>query len=191
MMAADARAPFQYPIRRLTVRSCKVSKPRDLYLELSDRSEIWQALWQQGCQSVCQISKGCNNLYYQSRCFETSRDLTIGLLSDIETGLRFLVSLSSLVMVLIIQDQPVPVLYEYKYFTYLCCLIATKYRNANIINPASKVLYCFMLSGKVIYIFSVLTFEIVVHIYVVSTDSSWSSLSYNNQLNKQQMDHGN
>ena len=33
--------PFQYPIRRLTVRSRKVSKPRDLYLELSDRSEIW------------------------------------------------------------------------------------------------------------------------------------------------------
>ena len=42
-------APFQYPIRRLAVRSRKVSKPRDLYLELSDRSEIWQAPRQQGC----------------------------------------------------------------------------------------------------------------------------------------------
>ena len=34
------RAPPQYPIRRLSVRSRKVSKPRYLYLELSDRSEI-------------------------------------------------------------------------------------------------------------------------------------------------------
>ena len=33
-------APCQYPIRRLFVRSREVSKPRDLYLELSDRSEI-------------------------------------------------------------------------------------------------------------------------------------------------------
>ena len=32
-------APSQYPKRRLSVRSRKVSKPRDLYLELSDRSE--------------------------------------------------------------------------------------------------------------------------------------------------------
>ena len=33
-------APSQYPKRRLFVRSRKVSKPRDLYLELSDRSEM-------------------------------------------------------------------------------------------------------------------------------------------------------
>ena len=32
--------PSQYPKRRLSVRSRKVSKPRELYLELSDRSEI-------------------------------------------------------------------------------------------------------------------------------------------------------
>ena len=31
------QGPFQYPIRRLIVRSREVSKPRDLYLELSDR----------------------------------------------------------------------------------------------------------------------------------------------------------
>ena len=36
----SSRAPSQYPKRRLFVRSRKVSKPRDLYLELSDRSEI-------------------------------------------------------------------------------------------------------------------------------------------------------
>ena len=31
------RIPFQNPIRRLIVRSRKVSKPTDLYLELYDR----------------------------------------------------------------------------------------------------------------------------------------------------------
>ena len=69
-------APFQYPMRRLTVRSRKFWKPRDLYLELSDRSDIWQAPRQQGCRSACQISRRCDNLNYQSRGFETSRDLT-------------------------------------------------------------------------------------------------------------------
>ena len=71
------RAPSQYPKRRLSVRSRKVSKLRDLYLELSDRSEIWQALRQQCCRCACQISKRYDNLKYQSRGFETSRDLTI------------------------------------------------------------------------------------------------------------------
>ena len=70
------RAPSQYPIRRLFVRSRKVSKPRDLYLELSDRSEIWQALRQHCCRCACQISKRYDNLKYQSRGFETSRYLT-------------------------------------------------------------------------------------------------------------------
>ena len=70
------RAPSQYPKRRLSVRSRKVSKPRDLYLELSDRSEIWQALRQQCCRCACQISKRYDNLKYQSRGFETLRDPT-------------------------------------------------------------------------------------------------------------------
>ena len=70
-------AQFQYPIRRLIVRSHKVSKPRYLYLELSGRSEIWQTPRQQGCRGACQISKRYDNLNYQSRGFETSRDLTI------------------------------------------------------------------------------------------------------------------
>ena len=38
------RALSQYPKRRLSVRSRKVSKPRDLYLELSDRSETSAAV---------------------------------------------------------------------------------------------------------------------------------------------------
>ena len=70
------RAPSQYTKRRLFVRSRKVSKPRDLYLELSDRSEIWQALRQHCCRCACQISKWYDSLKYQSRGFETSRDLT-------------------------------------------------------------------------------------------------------------------
>ena len=66
-------APSQYPKRRLSVRSRKVSKPRDLYLELSDRSEILPALRQQCCRCACQISKRYDNLKYQSRGFETTR----------------------------------------------------------------------------------------------------------------------
>ena len=69
-------APSQYTKRRLSVRSLQVSKPRDLYLELSNRFEIWQALRQQCCRCVCQISKRLDNLKYQSRGFETLRDLT-------------------------------------------------------------------------------------------------------------------
>ena len=75
-LCARSRAPSQYPKRRLFVRSRKISKPRDLYLELSDRSEIWQALRQQCCRCACQISKRYDNLKYQSRGFETLRDLT-------------------------------------------------------------------------------------------------------------------
>ena len=71
-----SRALSQYPKRRLFVRSRKVSKPRDLHLELSGRSEIWQALWQHCCRCACQISKRYDNLKYQSRGFETLRNLT-------------------------------------------------------------------------------------------------------------------
>ena len=72
----EPRAPSQYPKIRLFVRSRKVSKPRDLYIELSDRSENWQALRQQCCRCACQISKRYDNLKYQCRGFETLRDLT-------------------------------------------------------------------------------------------------------------------
>ena len=70
------RAASQYPKRRLSLRSRKVSKPRDLYLELPDHSEIWQALRQQCCRCACQISKRYDNSKCQSRGFETLRDLT-------------------------------------------------------------------------------------------------------------------
>ena len=75
-LCIDIRAPTQYPKIRLSVRPRKVSKPRDLYLELSDRSEIWQALRQQCSRCACQVSKRYDNLKYQSRGFETLRDLS-------------------------------------------------------------------------------------------------------------------
>ena len=87
--SGDFRAPSQYPKRRLSVRSRKVSKPRDLYLKLSDRSEIWQALRQHCCRCACQIAKRCGNLNYQSRGFETSRDLTIRRLIGYWNGALF------------------------------------------------------------------------------------------------------
>ena len=67
--------PFQYLMRRLIVISHKVLKLWDLYLELYECPEIWQALRQHCCRGACQISKWCCNLNYQSRGFETSQDL--------------------------------------------------------------------------------------------------------------------
>ena len=72
----ESRAPSQYPKRRLSVRSHKVSKPRDWYFKLPYRFEIWQAHRQQRCRSVCQISQRSDNSKYKSRGFETLRDLT-------------------------------------------------------------------------------------------------------------------
>ena len=71
----DIRAPSQYPKRRLSVRSRKVSKPRDRYFKLSYRFEIWQAHRQHCCRSACQISERSDKSKYKSRGFETLRDL--------------------------------------------------------------------------------------------------------------------
>ena len=71
------RVPFQYPIRRLIVRSRKVSKARDLVLKWSYRFEIWHEPRQQCCRGACQISERSDNFEYKSRGFETLRDLTI------------------------------------------------------------------------------------------------------------------
>ena len=72
----DSWAPSQYPKRRLSVRSSKVSKPRDWYFKLSYRFGIWQAHRQHCCRSACQISERSDNSKYKSRGFETLRDLT-------------------------------------------------------------------------------------------------------------------
>ena len=50
---------------------------RDLYLDLYDRSEIKQAHQQHCCREAYQTSKRCDKSNYQSRGFETSRDLMI------------------------------------------------------------------------------------------------------------------
>ena len=73
----EVRPPFQYPIRLLIGRSREVPKSRELYLELSDRSEIWQTPQEHCCRCASQISKRCHNLSYQSCGFETSQDPTI------------------------------------------------------------------------------------------------------------------
>ena len=87
--SAATRAPFQYPIRRLIVRSREVSKSQDLYLELSDRFDIGQAPRQHCCRPACQMSKRCDNLNCQSRGFETSRDLMIKRLIGYWNGSRW------------------------------------------------------------------------------------------------------
>ena len=60
-LLVEFRAVFQCPIRRLIIWYSEVSKPRDLCLELSDRSELF--------------SKRYGNSNYQCRDFDTSRDL--------------------------------------------------------------------------------------------------------------------
>ena len=70
------RAPFEYRKACLIVRSREVSQPRELYLELSDRSEIWDSSRQLCCWCVHQIPKRYDHLNYQSRGLETSRYLT-------------------------------------------------------------------------------------------------------------------
>ena len=40
---------IHYSVRRLTTRSLEISKPRDIGSKLSDRSEILQTYWLQGC----------------------------------------------------------------------------------------------------------------------------------------------
>ena len=83
-------------LTRCNVRSREVSKPWDLYVELSDRSEIWQpssAALLSMCLSNFKVMRSFK--LPESRGFETSRDLTVRrrVLSDIEKvprpGFRF------------------------------------------------------------------------------------------------------
>ena len=59
---------------RLTIKFREVSKSRDSGLNLSNRSEIWQAPRQQGCWDACQISERYDNDNIRSSGLETSRD---------------------------------------------------------------------------------------------------------------------
>ena len=86
------RALFQYPIRHLIVGIYEVSKSWDLFLKLSDCSEIWEAVRQHCCWVACQISKQYDNSNYQSRGSEALWNLTIRRLIDIEMRCRWLKS---------------------------------------------------------------------------------------------------
>ena len=76
LIHANIRAPFQYPIRRLIIRSHEVLKLRDRQFKLSYRCEIWKTRRQQCCRGTCQISERLDYSKYKSRGIETSRDLT-------------------------------------------------------------------------------------------------------------------
>ena len=70
----DTLAPCQYPIRRL---KCKISwslETARFVCSIDRLLWIWRAHRQHCCRRACQISKRCDNLNYQSRGFETSRD---------------------------------------------------------------------------------------------------------------------
>ena len=65
----DTKALFQYSISRLILRflrSYRVPEPRYLYLELSNRSEIWQATGRQHCWNPCQMSEWYHQYNIQS-----------------------------------------------------------------------------------------------------------------------------
>ena len=57
LFEAMARTAFHFPIRRLIVKSHKVSKPRHLYVELHDHFEIWQANRLPLCQSNFKVMR--------------------------------------------------------------------------------------------------------------------------------------
>ena len=71
-------------LTRRNVRSREVSKPWDLYVELSDRSEIWQPR-QHCCRCACQNSKWCDHLNYPNLAASRLHEiLQWYVLSDIE-----------------------------------------------------------------------------------------------------------
>ena len=63
--------------RTSDARSREVSKPRNSFLNFSNRSEIWQAHRQQCCQAVRHISKRYEHCNIRYRGFVTSRDLSV------------------------------------------------------------------------------------------------------------------
>ena len=70
--------PFQYPIRRIVIRSRKTSKARDREFKCSYRFQIWPAHRQHCCWGACPISEPSGNSEYNSwlRDFTRSYDKT-------------------------------------------------------------------------------------------------------------------
>ena len=67
----------QCSIRRLIIRSQKVSKAWDRWLEFYNWFEIWQASRQHGYGGACQIPRRYERFNIRSRAFETLQDLMI------------------------------------------------------------------------------------------------------------------
>ena len=78
MYIKSTRVPFQYPIRRLIVRSHEVWKQLDWFIELSHHFEIWQAPRQHCCRGAFLISERYCPILNTN--FETSWGLTINCL---------------------------------------------------------------------------------------------------------------
>ena len=76
-ITAKSMACIHSAVRRLTALSREVSKPQDSALDFYNRYEIWQASRQQYCRDAIRISERCVQYNFQSRGFETSRDLAV------------------------------------------------------------------------------------------------------------------
>ena len=73
-------SPLPYVITKKILNS-QNRKPWHWFFQLSDGFEIWQVPWQSCCKTAaCKMWKRYNDLSFQSRGFETSRDLKIGCL---------------------------------------------------------------------------------------------------------------
>ena len=99
VMGGEIWALFQYPIRCLIIRSCKVSKPRDWQFKLLHPFEIWQALRQPCYRGACQISEQSDNSKYKSRGFEALRDLTVRHLIGYWNVAKVVSSLKNLILI--------------------------------------------------------------------------------------------
>ena len=71
------RAPFQYLMKHLVLKSHQVTKPWDWGFKSSHHLEIWQAHRQQCCWGASQISEQLDNSKYESCAFKTLQDLTM------------------------------------------------------------------------------------------------------------------
>ena len=71
------RAPFQYLMKHLVLKSHQVTKPWDWGFKSSHHLEIWQAHRQQCCWGASQVSEQLDNSKYESCAFKTLQDLTM------------------------------------------------------------------------------------------------------------------
>ena len=68
---------YSLMIRRFIAKYRKTWKPQNMFLELSNNSDTWQAFWQQYCWGACKKSRRYYNFNHQSCSFESWWDLKI------------------------------------------------------------------------------------------------------------------